>query len=529
MRSEMNFDPERVKAFVEGGFWRDDTIRKYIARNAASAPDSPAVIDASGSVSNIQLEENVVRVASALYHLGVCPGDVVAVQAPNSLQHLESFLAICWLGAVMTPLYMTFRESELTTQLNHSRAKAMIVPRRIGAFSPSEWALANKHSLPHLQEIIVIGDRVEGTHNHAELARSTRAPPSNLPEPTAADPFLLLYTSGTTSAPKGVLLSSQLLLTNARVGTEEHNINAGDIVLSGAPFGHIYALYTVQMAICAGASVLLLPRFTPTDMINVIENQRPTHIFAGPAHIAACRAAGLWDKADLSSVRLLVLSGAAVPPELVRAASPYLINGEISQLWGMTECQAVLYSRPGDPIDLAAQSAGRVAPGDEVRIVDGNTDHVAVGEEGELQIRGATVFTGYYENPEATAKSFTEDGWFRTGDLARMDAAGNVAITGRSKDVINRGGVKYNPQEIECLIEGHPAVIQCAIAPVPDERLGEKACCYAMLSPGATITLEEICAYLDAKGIAKYKFPEYLEIRESLPLTATRKVIKGKL
>ena len=151
------------------------------------------------------------------------------------------------------------------------------------------------------------------------------------------------------------------------------------------------------------------------------------------------------------------------------------------------------------------------------------------GEEGEIQVRGPSVFAGYYNNPDATAQAFTSDGWFRSGDTATMDISGNVSFSGRMKDVINRGGVKYNPQEIELLVERHPSVAQCAIAPIPDRILGEQACCYVVLKPGAQLTFDELSTFLLGFGIAKYKLPEKLEIMTEFPLTATRKIIKGRL
>ncbi len=529
LRAALAFDPDRVRSCIERGYWRDDTLRGWLQRNARQQPSAPAILDAGGALNYQDLEHGVERLAVGLYQLGVRPGDVVAVQLPNTLEHIESFLAISWLGAVMTTLYMSYREAELLAQLNHAKAKALIVPKTIGDFSPADWAARHRSRLPHLNAIVVVGEAPAGTISYASLTAATQALPKDLPEPTAADPFLLLYTSGTTSSPKGVPLNAHQMLTNARLGIAEHDIRSGDRVLSAAPFGHLFALYSVQLALCAGASVVLLPQFMPGDLIKIIEGSRPTHMFAGPAHIAACQAAGMLDQADLSSLRLVVLSGAAVPPQLVRAAAPKLTNGAFCQLWGMTELQAGLYTRPDDPVELVAESAGRVSPGTEVRIADADGGMVAPGEEGELQVRGPSVFAGYYDNAEATAQAFTADGWFRSGDVARMDSAGNVTLSGRVKDVINRGGVKYNPQEVELLIERHPAVLQCAIAPIKDQRLGERACCYAVLKPGAQLTLDDLVGHLSGQGIAKYKLPERLELRAELPMTATRKVIKGQL
>ena len=285
----------------------------------------------------------------------------------------------------------------------------------------------------------------------------------------------------------------------------------------------------MEIALGAGAANALLPAFSPPALADALERLRPTHLFLAPAHLAACAGTGLLERMELSSVRLVVLAGAAVPPDLVRALAPRLPNGEVCQLWGMTELQAGLYTRVGDGSDLAARSAGRASPGTEARIADEHGREVPRGEEGEIQARGPSVFAGYFENPEATAAAFTADGWFRSGDTARMDEAGNVTLTGRLKDVINRGGVKYNPQEVELLVESLPAVVQCAIAPVPDERLGERACCYVVPRPGESVTLEAICDFLLGHGIAKFKLPERLEVVEEMPLTPTRKVIKGRL
>ena len=190
-----------------------------------------------------------------------------------------------------------------------------------------------------------------------------------------------------------------------------------------------------------------------------------------------------------------------------------------TQLWGMTELQAGLYTRPGDGIAVAAMSAGRPSPGTQVRI----------SADGELQVRGPLAFSGYYRNEEATRAAFTEDDWFRTGDLAeRRDE--NYAITGRSKDIINRGGVKFNPVDVETLLDAHPKILQSAIVPMPDPVLGEKACAFVTLKPGAAEpSLDELCEYLLAREIAKNKLPERLVVIAEMPLTPTRKIIKGKL
>jgi non-ribosomal peptide synthetase component E (peptide arylation enzyme) len=204
-------------------------------------------------------------------------------------------------------------------------------------------------------------------------------------------------------------------------------------------------------------------------------------------------------------------------------------NGKVLQLWGMSEMQAGTFTRPGDPLSVRSSTAGRASPGTELRIADGTTA-LPTDTEGELQARGRSVFAGYLDNAEATSAAFTADGWFRTGDLARLDAQGNLAITGRLKDVINRGGVKFNAADVETIIGAHEAVAQCAIVPMPDPVLGERACCFLMLKPGAqAITLDDLRIWLSARDVAKLKWPERVEIIADMPMTPTRKVKKTEL
>ncbi|MEQ9641492.1 MAG: class I adenylate-forming enzyme family protein [Alphaproteobacteria bacterium] len=529
LRAALAFEPDQARRYVEAGYWTGDTLRSWLAKHATERPDAPAVISPERTVSYGELKTGVERLAAGLHDLGVRPGDVVAVQLPNTHEYVESFLAIAWLGAVMTTLYMPYREAEFQTQLGHSRAKAVIALAEAGDFKPAATLMALKDKLPALAHVIAIGAAPAGATSYAEVAACGTPLPEDLPVPVAADPFLLLYTSGTTASPKAAPLNYHTMLSNAQAGVPEHVIDADSVILSAAPFGHLFALYAIKLAMCAGAATLLLPIFAPPAFAALIESHKPTHLFAGPAHIAACLGAGLLDKHDMGSVKLSVTSGAAVPPDLVRAYEPKLPNGRVCQLWGMTELQAGMYTRPDDPVERVATSAGRPSLGTEVRIADEHGNALPLGEEGELQVRGPSVFPGYFDNPEASAATFTGDGWFRSGDLATQAADGHVTLTGRLKDVINRGGVKYSPQEVEVLVDGHPSVMQSAIAPIPDPRLGERACCYAVLRPGAALTLDELCDYLTAQGIAKHKLPEKLELRDELPLTATRKVIKSRL
>ena len=415
----------------------------------------------------------------------------------------------------------------MVTLLGHSRARMLICLSEVGDFKPAETALGLAEDLPELAHIVALGAPVSGALSLADLLSDSAVSAGDVP--VAADPCLLLYTSGTTASPKGVPHNAHTLLSNVRTSVPEHGIMTEDILFSAAPFGHLFGLYSIHLALAVGATQYLLPSFTPPALVEGLVESQASVLFAAPAHIAACLNSGLFEGRDLAALKLAILAGAAVPSGLARAFDSLLANGTVSQLWGMTETQAGLYTRPSDGIDLAAASAGRPSPGTEVRIVDEAGNEVAADDEGELQVRGPLLFPGYYQNDAANGEALTEDGWFRSGDLARSDKDGNIAIVGRCKEIINRGGIKYNPRDVEELIDGHPGIQQSAIVPVPDSVLGERACVYVVPSGSAELTLDEICAYLEDKGIAKVKWPERLEIVQEMPMTPTRKVIKGRL
>lgn len=509
LRAALRFDPAQVARFVASGAWGDDTLTGWLAARAQASPRRLA----AGGLDYATLREKAEGFASGLRALGIGRGDVVAVQLPNLPELLVAYLGIARLGAVMCTVHMPYRDAELKPLLAHSRARALICLSRTKDHAPAAAALALQPGL----QVIALGEPVPGAVQFAEIASGSGALPDEL-RAAPADPFLLLYTSGTSASPKAVPQTYQTMLGNARLSAPEHRMSAEDVVLSAAPYSHLFGLYSFHLALHAGAANLLVPAFTPPDFAQAIARGRPTVLFLGPAHLGAMLKAGLLDHTDLSSVRLIVCSGSACPPELARAAARKFPRARFTQLWGMTETQAGMYTRPDDALELSASSAGRPSPGTEVRIV-----------EGELQVRGSLLFPGYYDNDAANAEAFTPDGWFRTGDLAEQDVAGNVRITGRSKDVINRGGVKYNPRDLEDLLDAHPDVMQAAIVPVPDPLLGERACCVIVLRAVHAPSLEELCAYLTERGIARTRLPERLEIVAEMPMTPTRKIIKGKL
>ncbi len=505
-------------------FWRDETLHSWMQSNAAAAGDRNALTGPHGSWSYAELHRRALGLAAQLHALGIRRGDVVAVQLPNIAEFVLTYLASGYAGAILQTLHMPYRSAEIEQLLGHSGAKLFVCMGQGKDFNPAETVLAIQARLPSLQHVLAVGASPAGAIGfdaNAEGAEISDAP-------NAADNFVLLYTSGTVSAPKGVPTPYRKFLANARMSADELEITPDSILLSAAPYSHLYGMFTINLALAKGATVALLPVFSPPALAEAIDRYRPTQLFTAPAHMTASLQANLLYPERLSSLRFLQISGSACPPELARAVQAMMPGGKVTQLWGMSELQAGAYNRPGDSLDARMNSAGRTSPGTELRVMLDDTVAPA-DEEGELQVRGCSVFAGYLDNPEATQAAFTKDGWFRTGDLARMDADGNIRITGRLKEVINRGGVKFNPADIEALIDRHASVAQCAIAPIPDPVMGERACCFAVLKPNATLSLDDIRAWLTQHEIGKTKWPERLEIISEMPLTPTRKIKKGDL
>ncbi len=508
---------------------KSQTLWTLVEHRAREAPDAPALLYGAEHISNAAFRERAARLAGGLRALGIGRGDVVAVQLPNIPEYLASYAALCALGAVMQTVHMPYRRAELSTLLAHSRAKAFICLSRFKEEQPA--AEARSLSLPALQHVIAIGEEVDGVAAFSSIAGSEEI--EKIENCSLDDRFLLLYTSGTTDNPKGVPLAYKGFLANARVSVAELEVGASDVLLSAAPLTHLYGLFVYHVALHAGAAMSLLPAFTPADLAATIEKHRATGVFAGPAHFKPMLDAGLLDRTDLSAVKFVCLSGSAVPPALaaeVEAKLKQKGRGVTIQLWGMSELQAGSYCRPRDRAEVRHGSAGAASPGSELRIVDDAGGVVPAGTEGRLQVRGISVFAGYLDNPGATAQAFTSDGWFDTGDTARLTRGGHLQLTGRVKEIINRGGLKYSPIDIEAILDRVPGVARSAMVPYPDTALGEKACVFIQPAGAAPVpALSELTQALDAAGIAKFKWPERVEAIAAMPLTPTQKIMRGRL
>ncbi|WP_299667988.1 class I adenylate-forming enzyme family protein [uncultured Ruegeria sp.] len=505
----------------------NQTLGDWLAAQASLRPDATALVDMDGAMNYGELASAVSALGSGLAGLGIGKGDVVAVQLPNIRAFVIAFLAIAARGAIVQTLHMPYRSKELGELLKDSAAKAVIATNA-EKDSRSADILSVRDQLPALNHVIVAGPVPDGCSSLSDLMQTQVSAADAVPV-TTDDRYLLLYTSGTTAAPKGVPHIYRSFLNNARSSSHELGVGQDDRILSLAPMSHLYGLFTVHLALASGAAIILLPAFDPKTVLEDLQNTKPSHVFAAPAHFAPFEAQGVLHPDHLTSVRLLCLSGATVPRALASAIDSRMPEGKVIQLWGMSELQAGTFGRLTDPEDKRFSTAGKAVPNTELRVVDDAGTPLSAGEEGALQVRGPSVFGGYLNRPEETQSAFDAERWFSTGDLAIIDNDGFMSITGRTKEIINRGGVKFNPVEMEEILLNDPSIQQCAIIPIPDPILGEKGCLCVQLAPGGELALESVTARLERAGVAKYKWPEDLLILNELPATPTRKIMRGAL
>ncbi len=519
------FSPDKAAAYRRSGDWLDLTLVDWLGKWAAERPEATAVSDPDRRLTFSELEAESDRVAGGLSDLGLVPGDVLGAQLPNRAEWLVLLYAAIKVGAVFMPLHMPYREAELASMLGFSGARAMAAPVRGDDESRLRMIEGIRPKLPSLEHVIAVGAERPGSVPYTELAAGGGGTEF---DPDPDDPFMLLFTSGTTAGPKAVLYTANMSLSNSAHAARELGLKSDAVCLSLSPLSHSFGVCSHMMAMSCGAATAAFPAFTPEGFLERVESEGVSMIFCTPAHAVSILGCPDLRKRNIESLGKIVLSGSLCPPEVAEQVRDRMGCTPVLE-WGTTETQVGLYTRPEDPPEVHAHTIGRPNPGVEVALLDEEGRGVPVGREGEICVRGPSLFAGYYKNPEATAESFTKEGWYRTGDLAVEGAGGNFRLTGRLNDLINRGGVKFNPADVEEVLNAHSKVSRAAMVGMPDPRLGERNCLFVVAASGKAPTLEEVVASVERAGIAENKWPERLEIVEELPMTPTRKVRRSVL
>jgi cyclohexanecarboxylate-CoA ligase len=530
-RSFLPYPQELAERYRSSGVWTTDTFVSYLDHWAAVTPQKTVIETADGTVcSYAELEERSTRLANSFKILGLRQGDVIAIQLPSYTDFLVTYIAAARIGVILATMHMPYREAELEPLLRFSEAKAIVCGPTQGKYEGPRMMQRLKQRIPGIAHVIIVKkhDGKGATYFLDDLVAKGEATPIE-DGPAASAPALLCFTSGTSSSPKGVMQTFETLTANARAYSKTINLGPNDKSLIAPPFTHIFGLECFHNSLVTGGSVVPLELFSAQAFADVLENSAPTVVYAAPAHLAATLRDGKLAGRNLNSVRHVILGGSICPPTVAAEFETFLPNGRVGQLFGMTEVLLTTQTPMDAPAQARHATVGRPVPGIEVRIINDAGAPVKSRESGELQMRGFSVMSGYIKNPDANAASFTSGGWFCTGDLACWDDQGNIVIVGRKKDLINRGGIKINPSDIESVIMEHHDVTNSALVSMPDDVLGERICAFVTLKSGARLDLDELTAFLAKKGVAKMRWPERVVVIDEMPMTPTRKVIKRAL
>ena len=521
----------RIRAFTAAGHWRDESVEARLDRWATTRPAKAAIVDGRGRYSWEALARMVERVAHGLRAHGVERGATISCQLPNWNEFVLVLLAAARLGAVVNPIPPTYRARELRFMLGLLESQVAVVPASFRGFDHVAMLAGLRGELPRLEHVFVArGAGDIGAQPFAALtdtaweAREGRRP---LPGSDPNTVHEVVFTSGTTGEPKGVMHTPNTTLSTLYSGIERLGFSDGDVLLMASTLGHQTGyLYGYCLNLLLGATAVWMDMWSAADAARLIASEGVTFTMGATPFLRDLTYADTPH--ELGSLRLFISAGAPIPRTLVQDARARL-RCVISAGWGMTENGLVTCNGLADPADKVFSTDGSPLPGMELCVTDSAGRHVAPGTEGDLLVRGPSQFVGYYRRPEFTADAHTGDGWFRTGDRATLDRDGYVSITGRTKDVIIRGGENIPVAEVENLLYAHPKIAGVAIVAMPDSRLVERACALVIPREGQAISLAEISAFLEGHQLARYKFPERLEIVSEFPMTPSGKIQKFRL
>ncbi|WP_068826410.1 FadD3 family acyl-CoA ligase [Pseudomonas sp. BMS12] len=509
------------------------TTSQLIASAAARYGNALAIDDAGRRIDYHQLDALRRQAARALLALGIEAGERVAIWAPNVWEWVVAATALHSVGAALVPLNTRMKGSEAAFILRESGAAALFV---IGEFLGTDYpAQLHGEDLPNLRQRIVLRGESQGClgwddflalaerHSDAQLA----AREAEVDGDSLAD---LLFTSGTTGKPKGVMCCHAQNLQVVRDWSEVVGLREGDRYLIVNPFFHSFGYKAGWLAaLMRGCTLLPQQVFDVDAVLDCVQRERISVLPGPPTLYQSLLTHPRRGDYDLSSLRVAVTGAAAIPVEMVQRIRDELGFATVVTAYGLTEsCGFVSICRPGDSAELVANTSGRAMPGVEVRCVDGAGQPVATGEPGEILVRGYNLMRGYFNDPQATAEAIDAEGWLHTGDVGVLDAQGYLRITDRLKDMFITGGFNVYPAEIEQGLLDYPGVAQAAVIGIPDERLGEVAMAFLLPAPGQVIDCASVITWCRER-MANYKVPRRVQLLAQMPLNASGKVTKQVL
>jgi 2,3-dihydroxybenzoate-AMP ligase len=528
------FPPEFAKRYREKGYWIDKSLAQEYRIAFDKYEKRVALLDRDRSITYGELDRMSTNLALNLLEIGFHPLDRIVVQLPNVAEFVVLYLALQKIGCIPIAALIPHRFAEIRQFVELSGAKACVVPDQQGDFDYCAMVDRIRQKVPKLRHGIVLGPARPGFLSLPEMI----AKPATLPASALAEiridpvePAIFQLSGGTTGIPKLIPRSHNDYAYNSKVASSVCAVGGDSVLLVILPIAHNLPLACpgIQGFLFHGGRVVLSTSARPEDVCALIEKHRVTHIKVVPALLIRLLHDPAVSRHDLSSLKIIQSGGQSMLTE-VRLLSKRLIpSAFVQENFGMSE-GLLMFVRLDDPLDVSQETVGRpVCPDDEVRLLDDDDREILGGEVGELCCRGPYTLRGYFGVPEYNARTFTSDGFYRSGDLMRRHKSGNYIVEGRKKDLINRGGEKISAEEIENLILSHPSVKNVSCVPVPDPVLGERMCACVLLRENARLSFDELKNFLIGKEIAKYKLPERLEIMQDFPLSPFGKVSKKTL
>ncbi|MEV6361936.1 (2,3-dihydroxybenzoyl)adenylate synthase [Nocardia asteroides] len=518
------FPDQAARDYRAAGYWTGRTLGDLLRDSARAQPQRPAVLGGTGPQTYAELDAAADRMAHGLLALGINPGDRVIVQLPNIPVFATALFGLLRAGIIPVLTLPAHRRAEIEHLAALSGAVAYLIPDTLGDFDYRELAATVRAAVPSLRHVLVAGDPGAFTALDS-IAREG----ASLPAIDPAEIALMLVSGGTTGLPKLIARTHDDYVYNATASAEVCALTADDVYLAALPAAHNFPLACpgILGTVATGGAIAFTLDPSPEAAFAAIERHQVTVTALVPPLAQLWSAAVDWEDADLSSLRLLQVGGARLAEVNARDVEPAL-NCRLQQVFGMAE-GLLNFTRLDDDDELICTTQGRpLSPGDELRVVDADGADVAPGEEGELLTRGPYTLRGYYRAPEHNARAFTPDGFYRSGDLVRQLPSGHLVVSGRIKDVINRGGENISCDELEEHLLAHPAVRHAAAVGLPDAALGEKACVVLVVT-GELPSLGELKIFLTERGLATYKLPDVVRQADSLPITAVGKIDKKAL
>jgi len=494
-------------------------IRKILLNTSEKYAIKTGIVFEGREISFHEIREQVIKLANGLSGCGVSKGDKVAIYLPNSPEYIYSYLACFHLGAVGVPLDFMLKDDELISCLGHSESKVLIARDR-----PDIDLGTVRSSVASLDTVILCSGILDGAHHYQDLVNQA---PSEFPQVNISDsdPALIMYTSGTTGKPKGVLLNYKHLEGSPSAMEHFVDLSDQDIKLAAIPLSHIAGLIYIQNMLMFGITLVLMERFNPYKFLELIHQYKITCFHIVPAMYHAILSLKQIEKFDLSSLRWVVVFGAPSSPEKLERFHKYCPNAKLLNGWGMTETCPPNTVTPLDSDNIA--SVGKPAPSCKIIIVDEQDNELAIGEIGEIVISGWVIMDCYYKDPDETT-AVKRNGGLYTGDLGRFDKEGFLYIVGRKKEMIKVAGQIVYAPEVESAFYKNENVAEVAVIGVPDEMRGESIKAYIVLNEGVIISSEEL-RYFAKDHLANFKVPHTIEIRKELPKNRTGKIDKNLL